>query len=189
MTPFDVIVVTFVAWVLLEFVLGRVTVRRRNKYRRRIRIEQIRSHFAATRVQLMRLARSGKVDVDSYTFRSLYKIQTFIMRRPDRQKMIAMSLLVLSRLNLKAPPEEAAILELESAEWSDELRDVVRTTSEGLNLLLLDSSWLLRILSRFGEKVPREIVERVAAHAERREFVSEVRLAQQNMNQLCGCPT
>jgi hypothetical protein len=103
------------------------------EYAQAIARERTRAHFAETRRLLLQMVSEEKVRAKSTTFETLYKIQTFIMRRPDEYEPVA-ALFAWSILNKEHVKDGS--LTAESKYWNDDIRKVVLQTAEGVDLLI-----------------------------------------------------
>ena len=110
------------------------------------RIECTTRRFAKARAHLMDLAVQGIISTDSYTFQSLYTINTFVMRRPDQYAEISALLfrVILTGENSKDPDP----LTQESVTWTPEIKAVMRETAEAIGIIILDHSFLLKWVLR-----------------------------------------
>lgn len=72
----------------MMFCIG-VESRRASRYKQLCRTEALGRRLADARYRLMIEARDGKIDTQSETFRRMYRMQTFILRRPDKHDEIA----------------------------------------------------------------------------------------------------
>jgi hypothetical protein len=106
--------------------------RRARKYERIAHTEQTRSAWAEARAYLLDLVRQGKLSPRSLTFRTLYQVQTFILRRPDAYGEIAVH---LRDAILTGPGEPPPWLE-ERQSWPKEVNEVFRRMAQGTSLLI-----------------------------------------------------
>ena len=180
-------------WTLREVIVGSLVWRRRRRIRQSIRVECTQRHFAEARNEIMRLARTGKVDMNSVTFGSLYSINTMIMRRPDQYQEISTWLMAMF-LNPDRPERNELLVE-ESRHWTGEIKEVVRLTAAAMDYIILEYSRLFRILywiERQGNpgatvvgmlrKFARGIDESRSA---KDPIVSGIRSTQRKMSNLC----
>jgi len=140
MTAAAIATLVALLWGLKELLLGFLVYRQRKRIRHELRVERTRRHFAETRNQLFKLAMQDKVDVNSFTFRGLYTLHTFIMRRTDRypeiSEMLRLSLMAEARLDDSSKNPLSA----ESSLWTKEVKNVVLGTAQGLGMLIIDYS-------------------------------------------------
>lgn len=143
MTSLHVLIVFFSALLVMELVLLlRSTVREADVFDRLLS-ERTRNCFADIRCRLVDLAMTGKIDSHSATFTSLHAMSTFIMRRPDQYDEIS-SRLTMHMLFCRGQADPA--ISAERAAWTPEVKELVREVAQGLNLLLLHHSRILRAL-------------------------------------------
>lgn len=138
---------------ILYFVLTTIPVSRRVRLlKKEIAIERTRSCWAEARVQLMTLAREGKLSPHSATFRTFYGLQTFVLRRPEEYDAIAREL-ASSFLQPGRKRETAWSSEME--EWPEEMKCVLDKMAEGTIRLVA-----VHATGRFLLRLPRLLVER-----------------------------
>src|SRR5688572_750129 len=135
MTTIELILFALTIWAIREFIVIILINKDRRGYIHKIRVEQIREYFAKLRIDTLNLARDEKLDINSYTFKLLYVMQTFVLRRPDEYKKLSKHFAdsFLFKSGTTAPPEWMIT---EAATWSAEAREIVIRTGEGLMLLV-----------------------------------------------------
>lgn len=155
MSGLEAVVLILGVLALYFFVTGFMAWRRALRYRREFRVEQTRSYWAEARHRLVELVRDGKIRHDSSTFRELYRIHTFVLRRPEDYQKIAEG---LARFSPSGPPPEWITREM--GEWPEELRDVFDLMGKGaVDLVFLHQGWFGRavIVTTFGYHVARAV--------------------------------
>src|SRR5258705_8526855 len=118
------VVAIMLFWILRELIVGLFVWRSRRKIRQAIRKERTQSQFAQARNEVMRLAQTSRINMNSETFGFLYRINTFVMRRPDQYREIS-SWLTTRFLNPSKPAQNNALRE-ESKQWTPEIKAVVK---------------------------------------------------------------
>lgn len=128
-----VLMVALVIAILSEWLYGNHLARTSKKYADVYRREEVCGHLANVRNRLLQTTIAGKLDSRSETFRMLYFLTTFIMRRPDQYKELAPHICksIFGETNASPRPE---LLE-ESEEWDDEVCQLVIDASDGLKKL------------------------------------------------------
>lgn len=117
----------------------------RRRIHREIRMVGSRSRFGSNRHKLMVLAVEGKICPRSSTFRTLYAIQTHLMRYPNRYEKLAgrfLSPRFSEPLGRKGIYED---LQKESSEWDGEVKALVLDLSMSIRDFVCDFYWPLRI--------------------------------------------
>ena len=112
-----------------------------NRFIHSHRTERTRARWAKARNLLMQLVAEGKLDVRSQTFRRLYHLQTFVLRRPDEYKEISSELF---ESFADRPGDSSGVdwIRDESADWPDEMVNVFREMVGGIGgLILLHLGW------------------------------------------------
>ncbi|MBM5816734.1 MAG: hypothetical protein FJ083_09150 [Cyanobacteria bacterium K_Offshore_surface_m2_239] len=109
-----------------------------------VRVDRIRRSFADARIKLFGLVTSGKLDPESATFRNLYFLHTSVMRRQDMYDDM-WKVFVRAILRIRETTGDRQI-ELESSEWSYEVREVVIETAQAVQLMILEHFHPLRRL-------------------------------------------
>lgn len=127
------------AWIARELIVGTYTWLSRRHIRRDLRAEKIRGLMGESRNQLVTLAIHQKIDINSETFRALYPIQTFILRRPDQYDEIA-DWLRRAFLSYRGTTKTEGPLDVEARVWTPEIRMSARKMAEALDLLVFDAS-------------------------------------------------
>lgn len=121
---------------ILYFLLTSIPVSRRVRHlKRELHTERIRNSWAEARVQMYALIREDKLSVHSATFREFVRMQTFILRRPERYREISEHL----RYGLlRSVGEDADALdwETEIRDWPQEMHAVLVNMSNGTMELL-----------------------------------------------------
>lgn len=101
----------------------------------------------------------GEIESSSFSFRALYKLYTAIMRRPDQYSDIRKLVLALTGdSNLNSPDEEktkAPESFLQDVQNIPEIKELLQDTAEGMALLIIDYSPLLRTIDEFIKAVRR----------------------------------
>jgi hypothetical protein len=100
------------------------------------RVDRIRRSFADARIKLFGLVTSGKLNPESATFQHLYFLHTSVMRRQDMYDDM-WKVFVCAILRIRETTGDRQI-ELESSEWSDEVREVVLETAQAVQLMILE---------------------------------------------------
>lgn len=152
MTGLELILIALALWCVREITVGTMTWFQRLHLRHQLRIERIRFAFGCARGELMLLAARGGLDTRSVTFRILYRLTTFVMRRPDQFAAISRSIReAFSERETWMLPRPDLVAEART--WSPEVRSVVRAIGQAFGDLLLAYSWPLRLLTRFAGRL------------------------------------
>lgn len=146
MTGVTVLVVVLAGMSAMEAVHLHQARRRRLYWEHKTRVEQTRGHFAGARNELLRVVRDGELSVDSETFRQIYGIQTFIMRRPDQYVEISEQ---LTRALWRHNGERATWIDEEAPTWTPRVRDVMSQTAQGIGLVIWNYSRIRRAIMNF----------------------------------------
>lgn len=145
---------------MLYFGLTSIPIARRVRRLRRVRnIERTRSTWGEARQLLFQLVAEGKLDAGSATFRSLYWLQTYVMRNPEEYDEVSRTLVqALSAFSERddivtawARHPMAAELAGEFESWPPEMQQVIGKMVEGATSLLTGHAgrsrfwiWLVR---------------------------------------------
>jgi hypothetical protein len=192
MIALEMIAFVLLLWAIGEFIVGTRVSRSRKQYQHRIREEQIRDYFAGLRQELLALALAGEIDVDSDLFQSLYRVQTFVLRRPDRYDEL--SKLLTKTLLIKNSEEISKTKLYKEAQQSPEsVKKLIFRTGEGLFRVIFEFSTIFRIFATI-EKRTREVSGtmrviggRVFRHIESATedpAIKNIKQAQKNLMQL-----
>jgi hypothetical protein len=128
------------AYLVFSGFLDRLTGRR---MRMIARTETTRSHFARARQELMYLARQDQLDVSSQTFRALYDMTTFGLRRPDEYELLAEAFVKAFRSGQGEAPAWIA----EREDWPEGIREVFAHLLRGtFDVMRYHSGWPVRLL-------------------------------------------
>jgi len=132
---------------------------RARKYEQIAHVEATRSAWAEARGCLFELVRVGKLSPHSRTFQTLYRVQTFILRRPDAYDEISVQLreAMLAQPGHKPPHW----VEEEQASWPNELGEVLTKMGAGIGLLIFGYPGWGRFL-RVGKIVGRLLLPAMA---------------------------
>lgn len=193
MNAITLIVVIAVLWAVRDLIIGFYVWLSRRKYRHEYRTERTQSHFAAARNDLMRLAIAGEVNVNSTSFKRIYSLNTALMRRPDQYPEFSQAITYMFVSNHNAEPDEE--LERESKEWSPAFKQVVRATARAMDYIVLDYSWLMRLMFRLEKKqdpelTPKGMLSRISKRAKEKEkSISEIRRTQKVMYKMASATT
>lgn len=151
----NVIFVTLVVLstlILIELIVGIYFAKTRNKYRRIISNEKIREQFSKTRKELFDLVASGELDPKSYTFKTFYKIHTFILRSPDKYEELGN--LLADAIVVDSPEEtEANQLKEESKYWGKRTKKLVVSTGKGFAMIVNEFAPIFKFLPRMRAKL------------------------------------
>jgi hypothetical protein len=148
LTPDLVLTVWSVSFTIILGV-GAIVARRQAINARSIaRVDRIRRSFAGARIKLFGLVISSKLEPESATFRYLYFLHTSVMRRQDMYDDI-WKVFVRAILRIRESTGDRQI-QLESSEWSAEVREVVLETAEAVQLMIYEHSRPLRWLSNIN---------------------------------------
>lgn len=143
----DVYVAAFASlalWTAGFLALGVRSSRRARTYREALRAERVRGLFAEARAKLVLKALRGGLDPDSETYRTLYFLQTAMMRRDDQYGEIWGVLVRAVHEASRKPVVDR--LSTERATWDAETKDIAYRTSLAINAILVEYSLLLRTL-------------------------------------------
>lgn len=194
MTVTELIVLALILWGIREAIVGYLVERQNRKLRQLIRTERTQQQFAEARNDLMRLALSGGIDTQSSTFRTLYHMNTAVMRRPDVYPEISAGLFKV--VLHTAAMESTSPVEEESATWSPAVKDVVKKTADAMNYIILEYSRLFRFIYRVERmKDPTvtpfvllvRIAKRIQEKKEKRDpILCEIRETQRKMYRMSG---
>lgn len=148
MTAISVLFLLLILWSFREMFIGTITWVRRRKIRHDLRVEQTQRYFAEARNRLMDAAVRGEISVESQSFKKLYFINTFLMRRPDKYPQISTML----RDTLLKSDESIADnpLYMESMSWSAEVKKAAIGTAYAMSFVIINYSWILRTVISTG---------------------------------------
>lgn len=148
----SIILILIFLVILQQLIIILLSNPNRRKYEHDLRTERTIGSFAQARNNLMALALEDKIDINSSTFQSLYEINTFVMRRPDKYKEISFFLMkvILEKEDCK---EGKYSIEKESKNWSPEIKIVVKETATAIGNLIFDYSPYLRLLFSIQQKL------------------------------------
>jgi len=129
MTTTSVMIACLIVYAIGEFIAAMFIRRSRKRYESFARVELTRFRFAEVRHELFKLVVDHELDSRSETFRRLYRMHTFILRRPDQFHEIAEEL----RRDLSTPSanDESDGLSVEASQWNQRTRQVVRGDRRG----------------------------------------------------------
>lgn len=122
------------------------TRRRAARYSRLCHTEQVRSVWAEAREDLFDLVRDEKLNPRSATFRVLFGLQTFVVRRPNAYEEIAD---MLQRQTSTRPASEEASWLQERPIWPTEMAAIMAKMARGTEMLALGYPGLPGKLLRF----------------------------------------
>lgn len=125
--------------------------RRARHYKNIAHDEKIRSTWAEARARLLDLVRDNKLNVRSDTFKALYQVQTFILRRPEAYAEIAARFRETFLTNSGSKPPRWF---REKNSWPDELIEVFVKMANGTLLLALGYPGIGRLLNFFRIFMP-----------------------------------
>lgn len=117
----------------------------RRRIHREIRMVESRSRFGTNRHKLMTLAVDGKICPRSSTFRTLYVIQTHLMRYPSRYEKLAGRFVFPKTSEAFGTKSISEDLLRESSEWDDEVKELVLDLSASIREFVCDFYWPLRM--------------------------------------------
>ena len=124
------------SWIITGF----FRFRRAQRMRHKRCAEQIRSQAGEARTQLVWLALRGKVSAESSSFRSLYFLQTLLLRRDDQYGELWHAFYA----GVTQIPSQETDFASESSAWPKEMHVIARLTAEAIRLLLIEYSVGLR---------------------------------------------
>lgn len=139
---------------------GALSFRAARRYKCEARKDETRTHWAEARDLLVTLARDGKLDLRSETFRTFYRVQTFILRRPERYEDISRAI-AEDLLAMDALPEPPWASEV--PDWPEEMSLVMRYMGAGTgSLLVWHKGWrkLLPVLQKLSWLLSKHIARR-----------------------------
>jgi len=153
----SVIVCILFAFIVKDAALAVIAFISGKKLSHSIRIEKTRSHFALLRHDLLDLTRRGGLDSNSVTFQTLYLLSTKIMRSPDRYHEISDVSRKIFFLQEEDPANRRflSVLRKESETWNEETSRILFQLTEGLFMILIDYSLLMRFLFNLSRIVKR----------------------------------
>ncbi len=193
MNGFTLLLSVIILWCLVELGLGARSWAMERRYAHEFRVEKTTQKFASARNKLMDLARTGKIDIESETFRTFYFLTTFVMRRPDQYREISEALMQAIIRKDSSPAHNP--LQDESRSWTPDVKHLVREISGAFGSLLVDYSPLFRVLLRLESffraiSILVRLMERLRTSLTemRRQdpFISNVIQAQEHMNQIAA---
>lgn len=190
MNALTVLILIGLLWGIKEFVYGTILWYQRRKIRHDLRVETTQRHFAVARNELMRLALTGEVDVNSASFKRFYFLNTTLMRRPDQYPAMSGAVTHAFLRNTDAEPDEE--LSRESKQWSPAFRQVVKATAKAMDYIVVDYSWPMRIAfylerAHDPDTTPLRMLTRTAEDREKEnKTLSEIKLMQQVINSMAG---
>lgn len=187
-------VILFSLWIIREIVVGTVVWTKQKKISERVRMECAQRHFAEARNELMGLAMSGAIDMESATFALVYYINTMVMRRPDKYPEISAAL-AATLLSPEPTKENVAIVE-ESKHWTPAIKNVMNLTADAMNYIILEYSRFWRAVYWIEKRVdpsatPVGMIRKLADHiresrANKDPIISGIQKAQEKMLKLCA---
>jgi hypothetical protein len=120
--------------VLYLLITSIPTARRVRDLKRKIHIERTRSYWGEARVLMYKLAREGKISVNSHTFQSFVVMQTAVLRRPEEYDRIS-EVLFRQFTNPTVSPG-VPVWRQEVPSWPPEMQEVTRNMAHGTQQLL-----------------------------------------------------
>ena len=180
----SILILLIMIWAVSEFVFGSYIWWKRRTIKHTIRVERTRHHFAEARTKLLKMVRESKIDANSETFKTIYHINTYVMRRPDQYPEISRKVLRAILLSKKE-----GSLTSEAQDWDQETKEVVRETANALGLIVVDYSRILRIAAwledRYGlfTHLAKSLKNR---EEQKNQVVKDITQAQQSLNNLCA---
>lgn len=185
MIALTLLVLIGLLWGVMEFIYGTILWYQRRKIRHNRRVEITQRHFAVARNELMRLALTGEVDVNSESFRRFYFLNTAMMRRPDQYQQFSYAITHMFLSDKGTEPSDE--LQRERKNWSPAFREAVKATASALDYIVLDYFWPIRVMywldrKQHPESTPIRMLSRTAERLEKKEkTVSEIRRTQKAM--------
>lgn len=152
-TTVAAIVFVAIVWMFREAIVGYFSLKDSRASRHLKRVEQTREYFACIRHRLLDLAFEGKVSPESETFRFLYQLLTTIMRRPDQYEVISQVLLseLVGHAKGDAKKQDTSFA-AERDSWTPELKALFAEISEGLMMVIVEFSGILRAFYRWANR-------------------------------------
>jgi hypothetical protein len=138
-----------ICYCIFEIILGRKIRKQKKFYYSVYQAEVTRSYFASTRNEMMQMVINKEIDCNSEFFKSIYHLNTVIMRNPDKYTQLSaelMDFLMFRDKNSKA----------ERIQLTDKEKKIVRLTSNALGHMIIDYSFWLKILFRFKKNTNKE---------------------------------
>lgn len=129
-------------WAVREVIVGLWVWKQRREYRHLHRVEVTQRFFGEARDALLSLVRTGKLDDKSATFRTLYHIDTYILRHPDAYPQIS-TVLQMALFDNNTHSASSAFV-AESRQWTPEIRHVVMRHAAALGNVIISHSRILR---------------------------------------------
>lgn len=143
-------------WALKELIVAFIAWRKTHSIEQERRVEVTQRHFAEARNALMRAALDGEIDVDSYTFKLFYFLNTALMRRPDQYDEISDALAKVLILD-DSSTEISNEVRKEASDLSQEAAEAIKKTGDAMGYLVIDYSFLLRNAFRLLKKSRPEV--------------------------------
>lgn len=145
---------TFLA-ILLAFAIKEIVLIYRNIKKIRqdehlIRAEKTREYFSSIRESLLQLMRDETVHPDHHLFQVIYSVSTMIMRRPDQYSELS-DYLVVSFINTKVDQKRS----IKKEQIPNELKSLLFKTADGLYRVIIEYSFVLRILFHVSNTLKR----------------------------------
>lgn len=164
MEEYAVMLVAVLAFSVSTLVYAWEQRRARKRIQDLIRIEQTRHAFADVRNRLMNLVADEKLSSKSSTFAIIYRLSTLVMRETDNHQVISRSLQTALFSEFEHGESE---LQLEKDSWSGDARLLIMDLSNAMEKLMLDYSFLLRVLQRVSKHT--SLIETVSYSRKRSE--------------------
>lgn len=170
-------------------ILSAFELRDLRRARQHNRTSQIRTRFAVLRHELVMLGAHGAVDTHHRGFKSLYALQTHVMRRPDQYSQLAKE---LTQAFLSSDPSRSAAAAEELQAVSDDPRyqAVLVSTGNALCELIAVHDPAYRVLDRIGavqgalavlalvDRFLEWLVNKLEGHARERELTASTDIRQ-----------
>lgn len=138
-------------WIIREILFIAINRKKRKDAEHLIRVERTREYYARLRTRLLNLVIIGQIHPDSIIFQFLYKSYTTVLRRPEQYIEISKELLLLSvvfhnKNHSVSKNDETTITH-------KEIKELLHDTSEGIMMLIVEYSPLLRFLYSVSNKL------------------------------------
>lgn len=169
-TALSVLAFMVIAFSIKEIALGWTVYRQRRKLQRIIEIEQAQHLFAEARNLLLEAVMDGDLNPRSETFRTLYFLNTALLRRPHMCHAIS-ALISLRAEQSKLGNNE--LIEREVVSWTPKVVGALLKTTTAMKFIVWDLSPSLRFAYRIQKLRNPELTPLEFVYGHKEQLQSE----------------
>lgn len=160
--PSIYLVLIVLSTVVVNLLIGVYYMKKRKHFFTLYKAEKTKAYFAIARYEMMQMVVEGTVDSKTDFFKTLYYMNTFVMRNPSSYAQISKSLsrslrlldeLVPAKIGTSSTGQEEVLV------LNDSEKKISKLTAEAMSHIIIDYSPFTNTIYKFGKQVARQRIQ------------------------------